>query len=356
MTSTAKMTSTDIWNYIVAQYKKNYTAQECTVQKEWEQYFSELFNYRRLFGEIDVHRKIHIGSTQHVIPDIIIRSKETDLFDVELKQYSLPFAVEMEKQLKSYLDLLHISVGVLICQKIYIYIYDFAQSKLKKAEIEFTENNPDGIEFVELFEKDNFSISKVESFIDSQNSFLANINKIKNQLTAENILTLVKLHFEETYSKQEIAEALKGCSIVVQQTKEKAPAQPIGNKAGAPKSIHTIGDNISTLSGDTYAEPDFDYVIIKTKNEMIEKRGSLYEATRYRWHAGTRITQYSFVISVVDTFVKQIYIVDRWYKVGDRWAFDGKEAEGEKFQKLIGKRIPEKYRKQGMASPVVYKK
>ena len=82
----------------------------------------------------------------------------------------------------------------------------------------------------------------------------------------------------------------------------------------------------------------------------------MYEATRYRWHAGTRITQYSFVISVVDTFVKQIYIADRWYKVGDRWAFDGKEAEGEKFQKLIGKRIPEKYRKQGMASPVVYKK
>ena len=87
------MTFADIWNYIVERYEKNRSAQEVVVQQEWEQYFSELFNYRRLFGEVDAHRTIHIGSGHRTIPDIIINTDGRDLFDVELKQYNLPFNI-----------------------------------------------------------------------------------------------------------------------------------------------------------------------------------------------------------------------------------------------------------------------
>jgi hypothetical protein len=326
--------------------------QESTVQGEWEQYFSELFNYRRLFGEIDAHRNIHIGSGQRTIPDIIIRKDGCDLFDVELKQYNLDFSIDMENQLKSYMDLLHVSVGILVCKRIYVYIYNFAQSKLKRAEIEFTENNPDGIKFVELLQKENFSAEAIENFIDSKNNFQSNVKRIQEELTDENVRALIERHLEQTYSRDEIEAALASISI------------QIGDKGTlSHSSIQSIPsakkeNAVMLLENDpaVYAEPNFDYVIIKTKHDMVLRKGSLYEATRSKWHAGDKIAQYSFVLSVIDTVVQQVYVAERWQKSGDRWEFFGREATGEAYQCLIGKRIPEKYRKKGMASPVVYKK
>ena len=111
-----------------------------------------------------------------------------------------------------------------------------------------------------------------------------------------------------------------------------------------------------------YSEPSFDYVMIKTSEDMKNKRrGSLYEATKRYWRAGERISDYIYVLSVVDQIVQRVYIADTWLKFSDgewrdRWGFFGREAKGEEFDRLIGKRIPEKYRVPGSASPVLYKK
>ena len=206
------MDSTKVWNRIVKQYKDNSHAKEEVLQKDWEQIFSDLFNYSRFFGEIDSHRNIHIGSHQRTIPDIIIRGEHGDLFDVELKQYSMPFSVEMENQLKSYMDLLHISVGVLICQNVYLYIYDFSQSKLKRMEIPFVEGNSDGVRFVELMQRGNFSQEKVEEFIDSKAVYVQNVAAIKASINDSLIRSLLTDYFLKTYTLEEITEALSGDS------------------------------------------------------------------------------------------------------------------------------------------------
>ena len=77
------------WNFIVDQYRTNQYAQETTVQAHWEQYFSEIFGFKRIRGEIDPQRIITLGSTKQVIPDIILRKDGKDLVDIELKKYSL---------------------------------------------------------------------------------------------------------------------------------------------------------------------------------------------------------------------------------------------------------------------------
>ena len=113
---------------------------------------------------------------------------------------------------------------------------------------------------------------------------------------------------------------------------------------------------------DIYIEPKCDYVMVKTsENVMQERGGSLYMATNRFWYAGDRISRYTYVVSVVDQIVQRVYIADEWFKFSDgryagRWGFFGKVANGEEFDKLIGKRIPEKYRVPGNASPVLYKK
>ena len=71
-----------------------------------------------------------------------------------------------------------------------------------------------------------------------------------------------------------------------------------------------------------YTEPSFNYVMIKTTAKMMNERGgSLYASTRRFWKAGERISEYSYVVSVVDQVVQRVYIADTWFRFSDgRWA------------------------------------
>ncbi len=126
------------------------------------------------------------------------------------------------------------------------------------------------------------------------------------------------------------------------------------------KTTETLNTCQCSGDKDVYQEPDFDYVIIKTRSKRISGRGSLYEATRYAWKVGERIKDYKYVLSVVNKVVQAIYVVENWHMIESgkdkgRYEFFGYEAVGSIFDCIIGKKIPEKYRKNGMASPLLYK-
>ena len=144
------------WNNIVNLFTSNNSKPEQTIQILWEKIFSEFFGYSTLLGDIDSQRAIAIGSSQRIIPDIIIKNSNKDLFIVELKQPQLQSGNE---QLLSYLKLLKIEIGVLICNKLFLYYFDYNKPDNEQlfVEISFTENNPDGIKFLELFQKTNFN-------------------------------------------------------------------------------------------------------------------------------------------------------------------------------------------------------
>ena len=287
------MESDKIWNRIVKHYKDNFGSKEEVLQNDWTQIFSDLFNYSKFFGEIDSHRTMHIGSHERTIPDIIIRNDEEDLFDVELKQYSMPFSMEMERQLKSYLDLLHVCVGVIICKSLFVYVYDFSKSKSKKLEIQFIEDNPDGIKFVELFKKGSFSINKVEEFIDSKEAFSANVRAIKSDLNEKHLLQVIKDHYLKKYSCEEVEEAFKSVEISVDTLSYTVPSPRI-----AP-IVHTIIRNTLAQYENqkkliVVPNSPINYIQFKT-NEMesilpdaAHKRGSWGTGSRYYFWLGER--------------------------------------------------------------------
>ncbi len=206
----------EYWNFIVSEYKTKQYAQESTIQAFWENYFSEMFNYKKFLKEIDSQRTITIGSGQRVIPDIILRRNNQDVVDVELKRYGLPFSSDMEDQLFSYMNQLHISVGVLVCQKIYVYVYDYVGNKKKKLGIPFEKNNPDGIKFVELFQKDNFSKDAIEEFIDSKHTFGEKVEEIKSKISEELIFKLLREYFGKEYTSKVIEAAIENVQIKVE--------------------------------------------------------------------------------------------------------------------------------------------
>ena len=104
---------------------------------------------------------------------------------------------------------------------------------------------------------------------------------------------------------------------------------------------------------------DIKYLIIKIRKSVIEDRGSVYEAVRRAWKISIDNAQnYPYVLAVENGIVKGVFEVDYWYKSQEigRCEFIGKNAHKGIEDYFLNKRIPEKYCKKGMSSPVLYGK
>ena len=221
----------EIWNEIVEWSKNNRSALEDGVQSEWEDYFadSEFFGYSKKRGEIDNKRSIILGSTKRVIPDIIIRKDNKDLFVIELKQLCKSFEEKFREQLFSYLKQLELNIGILVCQNIYVYVFK-GNGDYSYIKIPFVKDSQDGAKFVELFSRANFDKEKIEDFIESKTNKDKNIKEIKECINSEYIIDLIKKDLSHGYADDEIDEALKGFDISV--TKKDNPAIVPSNFGG----------------------------------------------------------------------------------------------------------------------------
>jgi len=211
------MTITEKWNRIVEQYNKNINVAEEAVQSVWEQIFVEMFGYSSLAGEIESQRSIRIGSTERVTADIIIKNGQSDLFVVELKRHNQPLNIGIEQQLISYLKQLRNSTGILICNKIYVFAYDYSKGddEQGKAEIEFKQDNLDGVKFVEMFSKDKFDEQAVREFVHQKIESVKNIRRIRNEFTSELVISLLKCHFADKYCAAEFEQAIEGFNVTI---------------------------------------------------------------------------------------------------------------------------------------------
>ena len=194
------------WNKIVEIVNRNKGSQEQMVQLAWESIFSELFGYSRLDGDIDSQRPVKMGvSTKY--PDIIIKNGNEDLFIVELKR---PILHEGQSQLFSYLNQLKMDLGLLICDKLYVYNYDCLSKETDYSfiEIPFSNDNPNGIKLLDLLGKENFDKSKVKDFIAEYAQAKDDIKIIREKISSELIKNLLIQHFEKDFSKETIDQAL----------------------------------------------------------------------------------------------------------------------------------------------------
>ncbi|MCL2564003.1 MAG: type I restriction enzyme HsdR N-terminal domain-containing protein [Oscillospiraceae bacterium] len=211
------MTATEKWNMLVEHHNKYLGVEERTVQSIWEKIFVEIFGYSSLAGEIESQRPIQIGSAYRPAADIIIRDDRTDLFVVELKRHDSLFNKKDEGQLLSYLKLLRNSTGILICNKIYVYTYDANKTddEQKKAEIEFKQNSPDGIKFIELFNKATFQEKAVKKFVNQKIESAKNIGRIGDEITSELVIDLLRSYFADKYCAAESEQAIEEFNVTI---------------------------------------------------------------------------------------------------------------------------------------------
>ncbi|WP_191015401.1 type I restriction enzyme HsdR N-terminal domain-containing protein [Treponema zioleckii] len=205
------MTYTEAWNKIVAQFNKNLNSKEEIVQTAWELLLATIFNY--CDSDIDPQRCVKMGvMTKRA--DIVIKNSNEDLFVMELKRHTLH---EGKDQLFSYLNQLKIDLGILVCDNLYIYDYDFTAKEnfYSFVEIPFTQDNPNGSRFVELFSKDNFDKQKIKDFIKESNEKKNSESKIKKELSANLIMKLLKNYFSEKYPAADIEKILEEYNISI---------------------------------------------------------------------------------------------------------------------------------------------
>ena len=114
------------------------------------------------------------------------------------------------------------------------------------------------------------------------------------------------------------------------------------------------------LSYEEYEEPDFKYMIIKINDRVLQERNNdVYETVRSAWKVSvSKAKHYKYCLAVLNSVVKNVYEIAGWQEDHKgrqgRYEFCGVEAPKEVRTLFVNKRIPEKYRKKGMASPVLY--
>lgn len=140
-------------------------------------------------GDICHKPNIHIGNSNRIEPDILIKRGGEDEFVIEVKRPSHKQSKKDVEQLLSYMRLLKLSVGIYMGEHIEIF-YDMPSSKeavsIMKVPLEI--DNKLGAKFVDKFLKDNFSRESIVDFceeriqeIQRQNS----LNEIKESLIAD---------------------------------------------------------------------------------------------------------------------------------------------------------------------------
>lgn len=217
-----KMTPIEIWNFLVNKHNEGKNSAESEIQINWEKYFGDaaLFGYSYSQGDIEPHPNLTLGSMGREIPDILINKNNEKIFIAELKQYSIQKNDKFETQLLTYLihPYIHLSIGILVCNKLYIYYYDFTKNSNISLEISFVHDDPDGIRFVELFSKANFNKQSIIDFITESNNKKNIEANIKNELNEELIKNLLKEHFSKKYPSIDFQKILKEYSFKISQT------------------------------------------------------------------------------------------------------------------------------------------
>ncbi|MBR5394484.1 MAG: DUF4268 domain-containing protein [Bacteroidaceae bacterium] len=193
-------------------------------------------------GEICHKQNIHLGNSNRIEPDILIKKDGEDEFVIEVKRPSHKQIKKDVDQLLSYMRILKLNVGIYIGEYIEVF-YDMPTSKeavsVMKVPLEI--NNKYGAKFVEQFDKENFSQESIVNFceerlqeIQRQNS----LNEIKESLIADaqtQIADSLRPYLMDKYGSSFSEDEIKGMLETMRFTASVDGSKP-ESKVVVPKS------------------------------------------------------------------------------------------------------------------------
>ena len=220
----------DIWNEIC--YELNNCIQNNVLEKEYENTIINCLGklgWLKYKGEILTQLPIQVGHEKK-FADIVIKRNDVELFAIEVKRPNHSIQDEDEKQLFSYMRMLNhrVMFGISISNKIHLYYDGSHQLPEQVFTVDITNDNIDGVKFVELFSSNTFSTEKLIEFCNEQIKAKEEKTKLKNEL--EKILSdtegsifkeLLSVKYRsEGYSPTQINELLEQFTLKVLPSKQ----------------------------------------------------------------------------------------------------------------------------------------
>lgn len=249
----------------------------------------EKLGWSHFKNEIVVRESIHLGAKNRITPDLVLKSREKgNLFTVEVKKPSLEISnSDFEFQLSSYMGILRKELGILIGNKIQIYVDGKLFNKdglILIEEIEFKRNSEKGLKFVELFKKENFDLQNIFDYSAEKIKQLKEIETaetIKQELLSkqyvDTIKNSIKSNLLQKYGERVIDKVLNDLEITVTDKNKTIELENIienePKKYGSFIKGNTSGANTSQLPIGKYVRETLNQLIIgnRISRDEIEK-------------------------------------------------------------------------------------
>lgn len=205
----------------------------------------KLLGWSQFRGEIKLKPSLRIGRQGFIIPDIVIYSSDRAAIVFEIKRpYEDLNGPGSLGQLQSYMRQTKADFGVLIGNEIHVYydgITNPQTDPLLLLRIPFKTDSPERIIFVELFNRNSFSIGEYEKYLKSHFDRLEQerkVNALREELqsneTCHKLLNLLRNEFRNAES-QILNEAMEDIKINVS-------FQSVEDKKNVPTSMGKLNE------------------------------------------------------------------------------------------------------------------
>ncbi|MCF6295704.1 MAG: type I restriction enzyme HsdR N-terminal domain-containing protein [Flavobacteriaceae bacterium] len=298
----------------------------------------EKLGWSEFKNEIIVQESIQLGSQRDRMSlDLVFQLPEKGKqFAIEVKRPNISFKSTFNRQLKSYIRQLKLEFGILIGEKIQIFydgnIFDSNQLILLD-EIEFKRENKKGLHFVELFNRENFSINSLEIFAKERADVLkekVKLNEIKNEVLSdsfnEKVINLIKLELTTRYNEKIIEKVFKVLEVKIENKNKIVPVESFEKRK--PRKYSAI-ENLNEPSGKLpigkYVRKTFSELV---KNNLID-RSEIKRLQRGDYSKTTFDIQFPFLAKENSPYYERVrywknpyhingeiyFVCSQWYEV-----------------------------------------
>ena len=338
------------WNelcYILSENLPSNTSEQLFELKVVQAF--EKLGWSEFNNEIVVRESVQLGASNRISPDLVLKSKEKgNLFIVEVKKPSIEIDNPTFKgQLSSYMGIMRLELGVLIGNKIQLFLdgkFFNTNGIVLIDEIEFKRDSEKGLKFVELFSKVNYNKQDIEKHAQEKIQQLKEIEdfkKLKNQLLSENynekIIDFLKTELLKEYDGKIIEKVFKILEIKIESKNKIVPVENFERRRTKKYSpIENFNEPNGKLPIGKYVRKTFNELV---KNNLID-RSEIERLQRSDYSKRTFDIQFPFLVKENSPYYERVrywknpyhvngeiyFVCSQWYEVpanNDRPFYEG---------------------------------
>lgn len=298
----------------------------------------EKLGWSQYNNEILVRESVQLGASNRISPDLILKSKEKgNLFIVEVKKPSIEIDnTTFKGQLSSYMGIMRLELGLLIGNKIQLFLDGkfFNKSGIVLIdEIELKRDNEKGLKFVQLFSKDNYNKQNIENHAQEKIQQLEDIEhfkRLKSQLLSKNyndkIIEYLKIELLKEYDENIIEKVFKILEIKIESKNKIVSVENfVKQRTRTYNSTENLDVGTEKLPIGKYVRKTFNELV---QNNLIE-RNEIEKLQRSDYSKITFDIQFPFLVKKNSQYYERVrywknpylingeyyFVCSQWYEV-----------------------------------------